>query len=121
MQPGPDRNIPATVPFGVCDHLLGLADPVQPRLARDRASLASCVSPSATAQRGQPLKSVLLNLCNGWRTLSRQSPMCEGVRKMLNRILVLIVGLMVVLTLCSSAFAQTVRQSPIVGDQKPAP
>jgi hypothetical protein len=40
---------------------------------------------------------------------------------MLNRILVLIGGLMAVLTLCSSAFAQTVRQSPIVGDQKPAP
>lgn len=40
---------------------------------------------------------------------------------MLNRIMVLIVGLMAVLTLYSSAFAQTARQSPIVGDQKPAP
>ena len=40
---------------------------------------------------------------------------------MLNRIMVLIVGLMAVLTLCSSAFAQTARQSPAVGDQKPAP
>jgi hypothetical protein len=40
---------------------------------------------------------------------------------MLNRIMVLIVGLMAVLTLCSSAFAQTARQSPTVGDQKPAP
>src|SRR3989475_9451368 len=40
---------------------------------------------------------------------------------MLNRIMVLIVGLMAVLTLSSSAFAQTARQSPTVGDQKPAP
>jgi hypothetical protein len=40
---------------------------------------------------------------------------------MLNRIMVLIVGLMVVWTLSSSAFAQTTRQSPTVGDQKPAP
>jgi hypothetical protein len=40
---------------------------------------------------------------------------------MLNRILVLIVGLMVVLVLSSSAVAQTARQSPTVGDQKPAP
>jgi hypothetical protein len=40
---------------------------------------------------------------------------------MLNRIMVLIVGLMAVLTLSSSAFAQTAGQSPTVGDQKPAP
>jgi len=40
---------------------------------------------------------------------------------MLNRIMVLIVGLMAVLTLSSSAFAQTARQSPTVGDEKPAP
>jgi len=40
---------------------------------------------------------------------------------MLNRIMVLIVGLMAVLTLSSSAFAQTARQSPTVADQKPAP
>jgi len=40
---------------------------------------------------------------------------------MLNRITVLIVGLMAASTLCSSAFAQTARQSLTVGDQKLAP
>jgi hypothetical protein len=40
---------------------------------------------------------------------------------MLNRILGSIIGLIVVMTLSSSAFAQTTGQSPSAGDQKPAP
>ena len=40
---------------------------------------------------------------------------------MLNRIMVLIVGLTAVLTLSSSAFAQTARQQSGAGNQKAAP